>query len=102
MGRSTASVGDGATWVRSRSRGVQEMHHTLKRPVLVPRNVTESPETVASGTGRIVESDRAAIAREASRLLDGLIAYRVIAHGENCYVDGNAQRRMRELLWSAS
>ena len=52
------------------SGGVQEEAPALGKPVLVMRDVTERPEAVAAGTVRLVGTEREAIVRAVTGLLD--------------------------------
>lgn len=80
------------------SGGVQEEAPSLGKPVLVMRDTTERPEAVAAGTVKLVGTDRAAIVREASRLLDDAAAYNAMARAHNPYGDGQAAGRIRDIL----
>lgn len=79
------------------SGGVQEEAPSLARPVLVLRTTTERPEGVTAGAARLVGTDRAAIVREADRLLDDPAAYAAMAKVENPYGDGRAAERIAAL-----
>lgn len=76
------------------SGGVQEEAPSLGKPVLVLRTTTERPEGVAAGAARLVGTDRAAIVREAARLLDEPAAYAAMASVQNPYGDGCASERI--------
>jgi UDP-N-acetylglucosamine 2-epimerase (non-hydrolysing) len=80
------------------SGGVQEEAPSLGKPVLVMREVTERPEAVSAGTVRLVGTDRDAIVREASRLLDDPEAYRAMSQAHNPYGDGLAAERIADRL----
>jgi UDP-N-acetylglucosamine 2-epimerase (non-hydrolysing) len=80
------------------SGGVQEEAPSLGKPVLVMRDTTERPEAVEAGTVKLVGTDRAAIVREASRLLDDPAAYEAMACARNPYGDGRAALRIRDIL----
>ena len=67
-------------------------------PVLVMRNTTERPEAVEAGTVKLVGTDRQAIFAEAARLLDNPAAYQAMSRAHNPYGDGQAARRIREIL----
>ncbi|GLS04640.1 UDP-N-acetylglucosamine 2-epimerase [Chitiniphilus shinanonensis] len=85
------------------SGGVQEEAPSLGKPVLVMRNTTERPEAVAAGTVKLVGTDRALIVDEARRLLDDAAAYQTMSRAHNPYGDGQAARRINDILenWSA-
>ncbi len=83
------------------SGGIQEEAPSLGKPVLVMRDTTERPEGVAAGTARLVGTDASVIVREISRLLDEPEAYQAMAHAHNPYGDGQAARRIAELVSAA-
>ena len=80
------------------SGGVQEEAPALGKPVLVMRRETERPEAVEQGVVRLVGPDRAAIVREAGRLLTDPEAYRAMARGVSPYGDGHAAARIVAVL----
>ncbi len=83
------------------SGGVQEEAPSLGKPVLVLRECTERPEAVDAGTVELVGTDRAVIARTASRLLGDRSAWDAMAHAVNPYGDGLAAGRMADHLVNA-
>lgn len=80
------------------SGGIQEEAPSLGKPVLVMRDTTERPEGIAAGTARLVGADAPAIFAETSRLLDDPVAYEAMARAHNPYGDGEASRRIANLL----
>jgi UDP-N-acetylglucosamine 2-epimerase (non-hydrolysing) len=76
------------------SGGLQEEAPTLGKPLLLLRKVTERPEAIEAGQARIVGTSRAAIVREASRLLSDPTEYLAMTAGENPYGDGRAAQRI--------
>lgn len=80
------------------SGGIQEEAPSLGKPVLVMRETTERPEAIAAGTVRLVGTDPGRIVAEASRLLDDPAAYRQMAQAHNPYGDGQAARRIVQIL----
>lgn len=80
------------------SGGVQEEAPALGKPVLVMRETTERPEGVEAGTARLVGTDADAIVTEISTLLDDKAAYEAMARAHNPFGDGQAARRIVELL----
>jgi UDP-N-acetylglucosamine 2-epimerase (non-hydrolysing) len=80
------------------SGGVQEEAPALGKPVLVMRETTERPEGVAAGTARLVGTDTARIVTEISTLLDDKAAYEAMARAHNPFGDGQASRRIVEIL----
>lgn len=82
------------------SGGVQEEAPALGKPVLVMRETTERPEGVAAGTARLVGTDVTRIVTEIFTLLDDKAAYEQMARAHNPFGDGQASRRIVELLRS--
>lgn len=80
------------------SGGVQEEAPALGKPVLVMRETTERPEGVAAGTAKLVGTDEDAIVTEIFTLLDDKAAYSAMARAHNPFGDGEAARRIVELL----
>jgi UDP-N-acetylglucosamine 2-epimerase (non-hydrolysing) len=80
------------------SGGVQEEAPALGKPVLVMRETTERPEGVAAGTARLVGTDAHRIVTEVFTLLDDNAAYEEMARAHNPFGDGQAARRIVELL----
>jgi UDP-N-acetylglucosamine 2-epimerase (non-hydrolysing) len=89
---------DRSTFLVTDSGGVQEEAPSLGKPVLVMRDTTERPEAVEAGTVKLVGTDRAAIVREANRLLDDAAAYDAMARAHNPYGDGKAAQRICDIL----
>jgi UDP-N-acetylglucosamine 2-epimerase (non-hydrolysing) len=85
-------------FVLSDSGGVQEEAATLGKPILVLRNVTERPEVITSGLGRLVGTDRKRIVWEAERLLNDRAAYDEMHHAENPFGDGHAAERIVDAI----
>jgi UDP-N-acetylglucosamine 2-epimerase (non-hydrolysing) len=80
------------------SGGVQEEAPALGKPVLVMRETTERPEGVTAGTAKLVGTNAANIVTEISTLLDDKAAYEKMARAHNPFGDGQAARRIVELL----
>lgn len=87
-----------ATIVLTDSGGIQEEAPGLGKPVLVMRDTTERPEAIASGTVRLVGTDYNKIVNELSRLLDDSCAYESMSKAVNPYGDGQACRRIVDVL----
>jgi UDP-N-acetylglucosamine 2-epimerase (non-hydrolysing) len=83
-----------ASLILTDSGGVQEEAPALGKPVLVMRDVTERPEAVAAGTVRLVGTQREAIVRAVSALVDDPRERERFAHRMNPYGDGEASRRI--------
>jgi UDP-N-acetylglucosamine 2-epimerase (non-hydrolysing) len=84
------------------SGGIQEEAPILGKPVLLLRETTERPESVAAGTVRIVGTDRSCVVPLVSELLDDSEAYARMISGISVHGDGKASRRIvRALLREA-
>ena len=83
------------------SGGIQEEAPSLGKPVLVMRDTTERPEAVDAGTVRLVGTDARTIIAQANLLLDDPDAYQSMARAHNPYGDGQASRRIAEILINA-
>lgn len=82
------------------SGGVQEEAPSLKKPVLVTRDVTERQEAVAQGTVKLVGTNKVKIVKEATILLDDEKAYQIMIGNENPYGDGTASKQIVKALKS--
>jgi UDP-N-acetylglucosamine 2-epimerase (non-hydrolysing) len=80
------------------SGGVQEEAPALGKPVLVMRETTERPEGVAAGTAKLVGTETTVIVTEMFNLLDHKASYESMARAHNPFGDGQAARRIVELL----
>ena len=84
--------------VMTDSGGIQEEAPSLGKPVLVLRDTTERPEGVAAGTLKLVGTDEETIYCEAKRLLTDETAYHRMSVASNPYGDGQACRRIADIL----
>ena len=80
------------------SGGVQEEAPALGIPVLVMRDTTERPEGVTAGTLRLVGTGESSIYESFTELLDNKSSYDAQSHASNPYGDGNACRRIADIL----
>lgn len=80
------------------SGGVQEEAPSLGKPVLVMRDTTERPEAVSAGTVKLVGTGSDDIYRETRLLLTDKSAYAKMSQAVNPYGDGNAVKRICEML----
>ncbi len=80
------------------SGGIQEEAPSLKKPVLVVRNVTERPEAIESGAAILVGTDRQRIVAEASRLLEDSAHYCSMIIEESPFGDGHASERIVDVV----
>lgn len=83
------------------SGGIQEEAPALGVPVLVLRDKTERPEALEAGTARLVGTDRDAIIREATRLIENPDEHRKMARARNPFGDGRAAERIVSALLRA-
>jgi UDP-N-acetylglucosamine 2-epimerase (non-hydrolysing) len=84
------------------SGGVQEEAPSLGKPVLVIRDVTERTEGIDSGTAKIVGTGKDKIMREALELLTDKTVYDKMAKAINPYGDGNASKRIINIISKVS
>lgn len=80
------------------SGGMQEEAPALGKPVLVVRRETERPEAVEAGTAVLAGVRRETIYQMAKTLLTDRNAYDRMAKATNPYGDGQACRRIVEIL----
>ena len=81
------------------SAGLQEEAPTLKKPLLLLRNVTERPEAFEAGLVKVVGTDRINIVQEVNNLLDDADVYRAMTDCYNPYGDGRAADRIVTALF---
>jgi len=87
-----------AFFIVTDSGGIQEEAPSLKKPVLVARNVTERPEAVECGAAILVGTDRERIVREAGRLLNSPDHYASMVIEKNPFGDGHASERVVDII----
>jgi UDP-N-acetylglucosamine 2-epimerase len=80
------------------SGGIQEEAPSFDCPVLILRDVTERPEVVEVGAGRLVGTDRARIVDSVTQLLDDDAAYDAMARAPNPFGDGHAAERIVKIV----
>ena len=80
------------------SGGIQEECPSYGKPVLVMRDTTERPEGVAAGTLRLVGTDEETIYSNFKELLENEEEYRKMSKACNPYGDGQACRRIADIL----
>lgn len=80
------------------SGGLQEEAPALHKPVLVMREVTERPEALQAGTVKLVGSGKQDIVDAVLRLLTDPRLYKEMSSAPNPYGDGQAARRICEIL----
>ncbi|MGN9119676.1 non-hydrolyzing UDP-N-acetylglucosamine 2-epimerase [Turicibacter bilis] len=80
------------------SGGIQEEAPSLGKPVLVMRDTTERPEGVAAGTLKLVGTDEEVIYENFKLLLNNEEAYKKMSQASNPYGDGQASKRIADIL----
>ena len=80
------------------SGGIQEEAPSLGIPVLVMRDMTERPEGIKAGTLKLVGTDEKTIYNNFKELLENKEAYSIMAKSCNPYGDGNACKRIADIL----
>lgn len=80
------------------SGGIQEEASALGKPVLVMRNVTERPEGIAAGTLRLAGTEQDSIYKEIKLLIENEDEYKKMSHVSNSYGDGQACKRIADIL----
>src|SRR5699024_1850919 len=80
------------------SGGVQEEAPSLGVPVLVLRDTTERPEGIEAGTLKLVGTNEDDIYNAANELLSNEEAYKKMAQATNPYGDGEASRRIADVI----
>lgn len=88
-----------SVFILTDSGGIQEEAPAFRKPVLILRTVTERPEVVLSGFGRLVGTEADQIVACALELLDDPAAVRAMTGGDNPFGDGHAAERIVEVLW---
>jgi UDP-N-acetylglucosamine 2-epimerase (non-hydrolysing) len=76
------------------SGGIQEEAPSLKKPVLLMREVTERPEAVEAGAVKVVGTETGRIVSACCRLLDSEQAYSRMMVRRNPYGDGRTAERI--------
>ena len=87
-----------STIVLTDSGGIQEEAPGLGKPVLVMRETTERPEALEAGTVKLVGTDYNKIVNEVSSLLVDSIAYEKMSKAVNPYGDGQAAKKIVDIL----
>ena len=84
--------------VMTDSGGLQEEAPSLGKPVLVMRTETERPEAVKAGTVKVVGVEAEDVYQNAKKLLTDVEAYDKMAKAVNPYGDGEASRRIADII----
>jgi UDP-N-acetylglucosamine 2-epimerase (non-hydrolysing) len=80
------------------SGGVQEEAPSLGKYVLITRDITERPEGVKAGIAKLVGADKGTICEAAYKVLNGDSLSPTEIQKRNPYGDGQASRRIIEVL----
>ncbi len=80
------------------SGGIQEEAPSLGKPVLVMRDTTERPEGIKAGTLKLVGTNEEKIYAEFKKLLNDKKSYLKMSRASNPYGDGNASKRIADIL----
>jgi UDP-N-acetylglucosamine 2-epimerase (non-hydrolysing) len=80
------------------SGGIQEEAPSFQKPVLILRELTERPEVVETGAGRIIGTDFDRIVKEASLLLDNQNEHKKMSKAQNPFGDGHAAERIVDII----
>lgn len=84
--------------ILSDSGGIQEEAPAMRKPILILRSVTERPEVVESGFGRLVGTDPDLVTAAASALLSDAEAWKRMTAGRNPFGDGRAAERIVSII----
>ena len=80
------------------SGGIQEEAPSLRKPVLVMREVTERTEGIDCGVTKLVGTAKEIIVKETLNLLHNKTEYQRMATGNNPYGDGTSSSKIRKIL----
>lgn len=80
------------------SGGIQEEAPSLGKPVLVTRDNTERPESVAAGASKLVGSSKLEIITNIQEILNSIRSGKATEKISNLYGDGKASDRIIEFL----
>jgi UDP-N-acetylglucosamine 2-epimerase (non-hydrolysing) len=87
-----------AYFIITDSGGIQEEAPSLKKPVLIVRNLTERPEAVECGAAVLVGTDRERIVSQASALLEDPARHAAMIPERSPFGDGRASERIADLM----
>ena len=87
-----------STLILTDSGGIQEEAPTLKKPVILMRDITERPEAVESGVVKLVGTDTNKIVEEVSNLLSNDTYYQEMITNKNPFGDGFAGERIAKIV----
>jgi len=81
-------------FVLSDSGGIQEEAPTLRKPVLLTRELTERPEGISSGVVKLIGTDYKNVKRELTKLIKDKETYNEMISYKNPFGDGLASKRI--------
>ena len=84
--------------VMTDSGGLQEEVPSLKKPVLVLRNVTERPEGISAGVLKLAGTEQNNIITLANELLNNKDTYNLMVNAKNPFGDGFASKRIVDAI----
>lgn len=84
--------------VMTDSGGLQEEVPSLKKPVIVLRNVTERPEGVTAGVLKLAGTEKESIINLATNILNDENLYKAMTNAKNPFGDGNASFRIVQAI----
>ncbi|WP_026867828.1 non-hydrolyzing UDP-N-acetylglucosamine 2-epimerase [Hyphomicrobium zavarzinii] len=91
-----------STLILTDSGGIQEEAPSFGKPVLILRDVTERPEVVEVGAGRLVGTDAQRIVAGTVELLSDAVAYARMARAGNPFGDGFAAERIVDAITASA
>jgi UDP-N-acetylglucosamine 2-epimerase (non-hydrolysing) len=80
------------------SGGIQEEAPSVNKPVLIIRDVTERPECVQIGAGKLIGSSADALIKNTDMLIRSQDAYEAMCYKKNPFGDGKASIRIVDHL----
>ncbi len=80
------------------SGGIQEEAPAIGKPVIVMREITERTESIDAGLSILAGTSKETIFNAVSNLLGNKRQYKSMARKKNIYGDGNASRRIVDIL----
>ena len=80
------------------SGGIQEEAASFHKPVLILREVTERPEVVEAGAGKVIGTDSDRVVQEVVALMQNPLEYQKTSWAQNPFGDGHAAERIANIL----
>ena len=82
----------------SDSGGIQEEAPSLRKPVLVTRDITERVEAIKIGAAKLVGTSKAIIIKNIMSLLNNKKIYKKMIKNKNIYGNGHASKKIIKYL----